>query len=130
MLLLGLGIILQLLLECLIGEVGRAGDRKSALHRRASRDLLPPFVQVGKRVEIHAAKVGKVNPGEIGNVGDAVFVADEVFVVFEACVEDAVEALTLADVALGGVGDALRCEAVEVVSLALPVGLLALILVW
>lgn len=124
MLLLELLIALELLLERLIGNTRLRGDSKALLDRRPRGNLLPPLVQVREVVELHAGEVGHVDPREAGDVRDAVLVADEVLVVFEARVEDAVEALGFANVALRGVGDAFFREAVEVVGLALPIRLL------
>ena len=64
---------------------------------------------------MHACEVGHVYPAEVGNVRDAVLVADEVVAVGEAGVEDAVESLGFAYVALRRVRDALLCKAVEAV---------------
>ena len=60
-----------------------------------------------------AGEVGDVDPAEVRNIGDAVFVTDEVVTGGEAGVEDAVEALGFAYVALGRVGDTFFGEAVE-----------------
>lgn len=124
MLLFELLITLQLLLEGLVGDARLRRNRQALLDRRPRGNLLPPLVQVRERVEVHAGEVGDVDPREAGDVGDAVLAADKVLVVFEARIKDAVEALRLAHVALRGVGDSFFREAVEVVGLALPVGVL------
>lgn len=68
---------------------------------------------------VDGAVGGGVYPAEQGHVGDREAVADDVLVGGEVGVEDAVEALGLADVALDGVGDLLLGGADEVVGLAL-----------
>lgn len=97
----------HLLLVSLVVNARLDGDSQTPLHGGPGEDPLPPALEVGELVEVDAAEVGDVDPAEVGNVGDAVLVADEVLAGGEVGVEDAVEALGLADVALGRVGDAL-----------------------
>ena len=99
------------------GRLARHGE--ALAHRLARRDALPPRIHVREGGHVDAGKQRDVDPGEAGNVGDGVAVADEEGVVLQARVEHAVQALRLADVALRRVGDALGREAVEVVGLAL-----------
>lgn len=63
--------------------------------------------------EVYAREIGDVHPAEGGDVGDRVFLADEVGARLKVEIEHAVEALGFAEVALGRVGDAFAGEAVE-----------------
>lgn len=108
-----LWLILQPLLIFVVGDLWLAGDGDTLLHGRPRIDSLPPLVQVGELSQIYASEVGHVDPAEVRDVGDRVFVANEVLTVFEADIEDAVETFGLTDVSLGWVGNTLFGKSVE-----------------
>ena len=64
-------------------------------------------------MQLDAGEVSDVDPAEIRDVGNAIFVADKVGACGEAGIKDAVEPLGFAYVALGRVGDAFFSQAVE-----------------
>lgn len=64
-------------------------------------------------MQLNAGEICNVDPTEVGDIRDAVFVTDDVIVVGEAGVENAVETFSLANVALGWIWNAFFGEAVE-----------------
>jgi hypothetical protein len=80
-----------------------------------------PRLDVGELVQVDSREGAGVDPADQRHVGDAVLVADDVVARSQPGVEDAVQALRLAYVALDGVGGLGGREAGEVVCLALPV---------
>lgn len=122
-----LGVLCQLLLDGVVAEVALLRDSEPIFGAFASQAPLEPSSNVGKQaINIDTAQHGDIGPAEDGDVGDRVAplaLAGQVLAaVAEARVEDAVEALGFAYVALDAVGDFLFGEAEEVVCLALPVG--------
>lgn len=108
-----LWLVLQPLLVFVVGDLRLAGDGDTLLHGRPRIDSLPPLVQVGELSQIYACEVGHIDPAEVRDVGDRVFVANEVLAVLEANVEDTVETFGLTDVSLGWVGNALFGKSVK-----------------
>lgn len=80
-----------------------------------------PLLDVGELVQVHARPHGYIGPADDGHVSDGELVAHDVVAAGQARVEDAVEALCLAYVALDGIGGLVFAVADEVVCLALPV---------
>lgn len=123
--LLRLSIILDLLQESSVHKRTLLGHREAALDARAGQTAVQPRGDVGEQfVHLDARQHGDVGPPKNGDVGDgegAAPGAGDVVAVFQTRVEDAVETLRLADVALDAVGDLLFGKAEEVVGLALPV---------
>lgn len=125
LLLLGLCVLFLLLQEGSIRKARRRGNGESSLDTRSLETSLDPSVDVWKQGrDVNTAEDGNVGPSQQGNVGDAELALagthDEI-AVLEARLEDTVQALGFAYVALRSVGDLLLGEAEEVVCLALPV---------
>lgn len=102
---------------------GRVGHCKASLDRRAIPEPQQPGLDVGEHVVGRGGgQFQAVDPAHKGNVGDAVLaaaVAHQVVAVLEAVVEDAVQALRLAHVALHAVGHLFLGKAHKVAGLAL-----------
>jgi hypothetical protein len=114
-----LWVVLQLLEVPVVSNTGLRRDVQALLHSGSRVDALPPRLQVGEAIQVDTRESEHVDPAKARNVRNAIFIANEVVVVLELCVENANEALSLAGVALHAVCDALLCEAVEVVGLSL-----------
>lgn len=67
-----LRVVLQLLLERVVGNTRLAWHSDTLLDRRPAVDLLPPLVQVRELFEVNASEERDVDPGEVGNVRDRV----------------------------------------------------------
>ena len=78
-----------------------------AHHRRPVRDLVEPALEVREVGPGDALVLPRAQPGEDGDVGDAVVGAAEVLAVGQALVHHAVEPAGLVGVAVDGVGDLL-----------------------
>lgn len=112
-------------------QVGRVGERtllghgEPALGARARQASVQPGNDVGEQLgQVNPGQDGDIRPAQHRDVGDGVLAAtraSQVVTVGEAGVEDAVEPLRLADVALDAVGDFFFSEAEEVVGLTLPI---------
>jgi hypothetical protein len=96
--------------------------RCSLLNSRSVIDSLPPTLQVRELGKIHTSEVCDINPTEVSDICDRIFAftwPDQVVSAFQLVVEDTVETLGFADISLGGVGDSLLRETVEMVRLSL-----------
>lgn len=94
------------------------------MHRRPSQHPVEPgphFGELGR--EVDAGEQGGIDPSNQADVGNTVLApawADDVVAIGKSRVEDAVQSLCFADVALDTPSDLLRSRSEEVVCLALP----------
>lgn len=91
---------LEPLLVLCVDDLTLARHSSTLFDGRALVDSLPPLLEVRETAEVDTGKVCDVHPAKVGDIGDAVLVADEVFVLGELLVKDAVQTLGLSDVAL------------------------------
>jgi len=106
------------------GHLGTRWDEDPPLDGGASEDAVEPGADVGELArEVDGGVRSVIRPADDGDVGEGVAAAagaDDEVAGGEVGVEDAVEALGFAYVALCGIGDAFSGVADKVVCLALP----------
>ena len=107
------GLLVRLQIAPPVGQ-----DLDAALHRRPRRDLVEPAHEVRILGALDALALGEAGPRPDRDVGDAVVVAREIGVLFEAAVDHAVEAVGLVAIAVAGVLDVLWRILQEMVRLA------------
>lgn len=90
LLLLELRLLLQPLLISLIHNLALTWHRAALLYRWPAVHALPPLLQILELVELDSGEIGHIDPTEVRDVGDGVFVANKVVAGCEAGIEDAV----------------------------------------
>lgn len=83
------------------------------MNSRPRVDPLPPLIQVREVSEVDSSRKGYIDPREIRDVGDGVFVADKILSVLQSVVENAVQAFGLAYIALGWVWNSVFRATIE-----------------